>query len=77
VIPKYELEDLKLHPDHVIQDYMLYSVYMTSRELDIKAIICPTQSGYTPARLSALKPNVPIISFTKDDDAYRYLNLLW
>lgn len=73
----YNREDIHFHEDNIIQDYMLYNVYKTSKELDIKAIICPTQSGYTPARLSALKPNVPIIAFTKDDDAYRYLNLLW
>jgi hypothetical protein len=24
-----------------------------------------------------LKPPVPIISFTKNDEAYRYMNLLW
>jgi len=71
----YMLNDLDF-TSHPITDYIIYSAYRASKELPIKAIICPTESGYTPARLSALKPEVPIIAFTKNDDAYRYLNLL-
>jgi len=71
----YMLHDLDF-TTHPITDYIIYSAYRASKELPIKAIICPTESGYTPARLSSLKPEVPIIAFTKNDDAYRYLNLL-
>ncbi len=71
----YLLHDLDF-TTHPITDYIIYSAYRASKELPIKAIICPTESGYTPARLSSLKPEVPIIAFTKNDDAYRYLNLL-
>jgi pyruvate kinase len=73
----YTLNDICLNNKHTITDYIIYNAYRISKELDIKAIICPTESGYTPARLSSLKPSVPIISFTKNDDAYRYINLLW
>lgn len=71
----YLIDDLDFST-HPITDYIIYSAYRASKELPIKAIICPTESGYTPARLSSLKPEVPIIAFTKNDDAYRYLNLL-
>jgi pyruvate kinase len=27
--------------------------------------------------LSAYRPNIPILAFTKNDAAYRYINLLW
>jgi len=73
---EYTLNDICLHDERTITDYIIYNAYRISKELNIKAIICPTESGYTPARLSSLKPSVPIISFTKNDDAYRYINLL-
>ena len=72
----YSLKNVSINEDDTISDYIAYSAYRTSKEMWIKAIICPTESGYTPARLSALKPEVPIIAFTKNDTAYRYLNLM-
>jgi pyruvate kinase len=72
----FSLDDISMNNEKAITDYIIYNAYRTSKELDIKAIICPTESGYTPARLSSLKPEVPIISFTKNDEAYRYINLL-
>ena len=72
----YALADINMDEEKMITDYIIYNAYRTSKELPIKAIICPTESGYTPARLSSLKPEVPIISFTKNDNAYRYINLL-
>lgn len=75
-ITSYSLSDIHIEKDKLITDYIIYNAYRTSKEIPIKAIICPTESGYTPARLAALKPEVPIISFTKNDEAYRYMNLL-
>lgn len=74
---EHSLDQINIDDDKYIADYMIYNAYRIAQELDIKAIICPTESGHTPARLSSLKPNVPIISFTKNDEAYRYINLLW
>lgn len=75
-ITTYSLDDIHIEGEKLITDYIIYNAYRTSKEIPIKAIICPTESGYTPARLAALKPEVPIISFTKNDEAYRYMNLL-
>ncbi len=75
-ITDYSLKQVSISEDDTISDYIAYNAYRTSKEMPIKAIICPTESGYTPARLAALKPSVPIIAFTKNDMAYRYLNLL-
>jgi pyruvate kinase len=69
--------DVPIGKDKSITDYIIYSAYRASKEMNIKAIICPTETWYTAARLSSLKPNVPIIAFTKNDDAFRYLNILW
>lgn len=72
----YQLTDINHSDDMLVADYIINLTYQASQQLDVKAIICPTESGYAPARLSALKPPVPIISFTKNDEAYRYMNLL-
>ena len=58
-----------------ITDNIIYEAYKLTQYMDIKAIICPTETGYTARRLSTLKPNVPIIAFTKNDDTFKYLNL--
>ncbi len=75
-ITDYSLKQVSISEDGIIGDYIAYSAYRASKELPIKAIICPTESWYTAARLAALKPEVPIIAFTKNDMAYRYLNLM-
>lgn len=72
----FEFKDLKGTKKNEIIDYIIYNAYKISKEFDIKVIICPTETGYTPARLSALKPTIPIICFTKNNDTYRFLNCL-
>lgn len=67
----------KIHPEYLINDYIIYNSYRAVIELGIKAVICYTENGYTAARLASYRPNIPIIAFTKNDYAYRYLNLLW
>jgi pyruvate kinase len=67
---------LPIKEENTITDYIIWQAYKTAQKLDIKAIICPTETGYTPTRLSTLKPSVPIIAFTKSDDTFKYLNLL-
>jgi len=81
---KYEKEEKSIKVsdfyednDFVVRDYIIYNAYRISQELEIKAIVCFTESGYTTARLASLNPDVPLISFTKSDETYRYLNSLW
>ncbi len=73
----YGYNDLYIDKWNEITDYIIWQAYKTSKSLDIKAIICPTETGYTPTRLSTLKPSVPIIAFTKSDETFKYLNILW
>lgn len=74
---RFAREDIHINSENEISDYIIYNSYRTSKELQIKAIICFTSNGYSVARLSTLKPDIPIIAFTKVDDTYKYLNLLW
>lgn len=63
--------------DFEVRDYIIYNAYRVTKELDIKAVVCFTDNGYTSARLSSLAPKVPVITFTKSDETYRYLNMVW
>lgn len=60
-----------------VRDYIIYNAYRVSREIDVRAMVSFTENGYTAWRLSSLAPMVPVIVFTKIDETYRYLNLLW
>lgn len=62
--------------DFIVRDYIIYNAYRITKELDIKAIVCFTDNWYTSARLSSLAPKVPVITFTKSDETYRYLNMI-
>lgn len=72
----FAMGDVHIGAEKQITDYIIYNAYRTSKELDIKAIICFTDNGYSVGRISTLKPSIPIIAFTKTDDTYKYLNLL-
>lgn len=63
--------------DFMIRDYILFNAYRIIWEVWIKAVVSYTENGYATARLSSLNPKVPLISFTKFDETYRYLNMLW
>lgn len=62
--------------DFIVRDYIIYNAFRITEELDIKAIVCYTENGYTTSRLASLAPKVPIIAFTKLDETYRFLNSL-
>jgi adenine/guanine phosphoribosyltransferase-like PRPP-binding protein len=59
-----------------VRDYIIYNAYRITQELDIKAIVCFTDNGYTSARVASLNPKVPVITFTKSNYTYRFLNLI-
>lgn len=70
------LTDFYNETDFLVRDYIIYNVYRITQELDIKAMVGFTESGYTTARLASLGMSVPAIAFTKSDETYRYLNML-
>ena len=76
-LPNIELGEASIDPEYKTNDYIIYSAYRAIRELDVKAIICFTENGYTASKLSSYRPAIPLIAFTKSDATYRYINLLW
>ncbi len=75
--PNITLEQARITEEYKTTDYIVYSAYRAIRDIDVKAIIIYTENGYTATMLSAYRPNIPVIAFTKNDAAYRYINLLW
>ncbi len=73
---KIDYEKAKIDEDYKINDYITYTWYRAINELWIRAIICYTENGYTAAKLSSYRPDIPIVAFTKNDATYRYINLL-
>ena len=59
-----------------VRDYIIYNARRITQELDVKAIVCFTENGYTSARIASLNPKVPVITFTKSNYTYRFLNLI-
>ncbi len=47
------------------------------QEMKIKAVICFTKEGYSVARLASLAPKIPIITFTQENETYRFLSMIW
>lgn len=76
-VPYENLWDFyKENEDFLVRDYIIYNAYRITNEVNVKAIVSYTENWYTSSRLSSLKPQVPLIAFTKIDETYRYINML-
>ncbi|TLS51040.1 pyruvate kinase [Paenibacillus antri] len=53
------------------------AVANSALDLDAKAIITPTESGYTARMVSKYRPKAPIIAVTPDESVMRRLNLVF
>ena len=63
--------------DHNITDAIGQSVAHTALNLDVQAIITPTESGHTARMISKYRPKAPIIASTSNDHVVRRLALVW
>jgi len=48
-----------------------------AKDLDAKAIVAYTESGFTVASVSRFRPVCPILGLTPNDSTYRKLNMFW
>jgi len=83
ILDKYELkvndkECTRFYENNefVVRDYIIYNAYRATKEVAVRAIVSYSENGYSAAKLSSLAPRVPLIAFTKNDETYRYLNML-
>jgi len=75
-ITPQELIKFYANNEFMVRDYIIYNAHRATQEVDVRAMVLYTENGYSAGRLSSLKPRVPIIAFTKNDNNYRYLNML-
>lgn len=71
---------LKKHSKSVemtITDAISQSVTHTAMNLDVDAIVTPTESGHTARMIAKYRPSVPIIAITFSDTIHRQLALVW
>ena len=66
-----------MHRKHSQTDAIAHATVQLGYELNAKAIITPTRSGYTTRVVSKYKPKAPIIAFTQTSQVARHLNLRW
>lgn len=60
-----------------ITDAISQSVTNVAANLDISAIITPTESGHSARMAAKYRPNVPIIAITFSESVLRRLTLVW
>lgn len=70
--------DLEINEDYEITPQAISNAAVKmAMDLNAKAILAFTHSGYTPKLLSKLKPSVPIIAISDLEETCRRLNLYW
>jgi len=62
---------------HTIPDAISHAACYTALDLDAKAIICCTRSGYTARMVTKYRPEQLIIAATPSDATFRRLSLSW
>ncbi|UCH35573.1 MAG: pyruvate kinase [Armatimonadota bacterium] len=62
---------------HNPTDAISESCVAMAHDLDAKAIICSTSSGYTARMISKNRPRTPIIAVTPYNETYQRLSLVW
>lgn len=60
-----------------ITDAVSHSTVAASYDLDAKAIISVSRTGYTARKVSRFRPNAPIIAATTSEKAYNQLAMNW
>lgn len=63
--------------EHNMTDAICQSVAHTVINLDIDAIITPTESGFTTRNVSKYRPKAPIIAVTSQPKTFKQLTLTW
>ncbi|RPF55371.1 pyruvate kinase [Aquisalibacillus elongatus] len=69
--------DLELAPDLSITDAISHSAANLAKDLSVKAIITPTESGNTARMVSKYRPQTPIVAVTSKSYVSRQLSLVW
>lgn len=70
-------KDVKLHTKRSISSAVTNATVLTANNLNAKAIVCPTISGFTARLTSKLKPNAEIIGCSPYENVLRKMQIYW
>ncbi|WP_179134125.1 pyruvate kinase [Halobacillus massiliensis] len=71
------LSERSKHSDMTITDAISQSVTHTAINLQVNAVITPTESGHTARMISKYRPQAPIVAITSNERVNRLLSLVW
>ena len=60
-----------------LSDQICYSAVQISEQIEAKAIVSMTQSGYTAFKIASYRPKCDVFIFTSNKFIFRLLNLVW
>ena len=60
-----------------INDAVTHTCCLTARDLEARAIICPTQSGHTARMISRFRPGCKIVALTMTERVRRQMCFVW
>lgn len=67
----------KLHAKQTVSGAVSYASVTTAHNLNAKAIITPTISGFTARVISKYKPEMPVIGLSPNDSVLRQMQIYW
>ncbi|HEY2419778.1 MAG TPA: pyruvate kinase [Neobacillus sp.] len=71
------LSNCSKNTEHNMTDAIGQSVAYTALNLDVNAIVTPTESGHTARMISKYRPKAPIVAVTANASVTRRLALVW
>ncbi|MBS4176059.1 pyruvate kinase [Lederbergia citrea] len=71
------LSYLSKNSEHNMTDAICQSVAHTAINLEVSAIVTPTESGHTARMISKYRPKAPIVAITSNEAIVRRLSLKW
>jgi len=63
--------------DSAVTDVMTLATWQAAREIDAKAIICISRSGFTVRAMARFRPDIPILACSPEDRTLRQLTMSW
>ncbi len=76
-LSRVRVADVALHTKRNISSAVTNATVQTAENLNAKAIVCPTISGFTARLTSKLKPNAEIIGCSPYDNVLRKMQIYW
>lgn len=74
---QYNKRDMEIQHKGNISSAVSYAAVATAHDLNVRAIITPTISGFTAKRLSKWRPQTPIIGLSPSASTVRQMQILW